>query len=344
MARPTGSAARAPGASVPRVSVALCTYNGSDFIEEQLRSILDQTRAAQEIVVSDDGSTDGTPAEVERVFAAWQGEHPGQDVGLRLIRNPAPLGVTANFEQALAACAGELIALSDQDDVWPPERLALLAAEFASRPRLQLLHTDARLVDEAGRPTGRTLLSTLGVSAAEQAAEHRGRAFDLLLRRNIVTGATVMLRRELVQRARPFPAAWVHDEWLAIVAAATGEVDLLELALLDYRQHSGNQIGASSLDAAGKLGRLRAPRTARNARLLARARALQERAALLQPAPSAGTLALIDAKLAHEHRRSTLPAFRPARLASVLAGWRAGDYRRFGLGLQDVLRDLMQPL
>ncbi|TFD22880.1 glycosyltransferase family 2 protein, partial [Cryobacterium sp. TMT2-23] len=285
MARPTGSASRAPAASVPRVSVALCTYNGSEFIEEQLRSILDQSAPADEIVVSDDGSTDDTPAEVERVFAAWQGEHPGQAVTLRMIRNPAPLGVTWNFEQALAACTGELIALSDQDDVWPPERLALLAAEFASRPPLQLLHTDARLVDEAGRPTGRTLLATLGVSAADQAAEHRGHALDLLLCRNIVTGATAMLRRGLVQQARPFPAAWVHDEWLAIVAAATGEVDLLEIPLLDYRQHADNQIGASSLDAAGKLGRLRAPRTARNARLLARAQALQERAALLQPAP-----------------------------------------------------------
>ncbi|TFC86185.1 glycosyltransferase family 2 protein [Cryobacterium sinapicolor] len=330
--------------AVSRVSVALCTYNGSEFIEEQLRSILGQSAPAQEIVVSDDGSTDGTPAEVERVFAAWKAEHPRKTVTLRLIRNPAPLGVTANFEQALGACTGELLALSDQDDVWPPERLALLAAEFNARPDLQLLHTDARLVDEAGRQTGRTLLATLGVSAAERAAEHDGHAFDILLRRNIVTGATVMLSRGLVQRARPFPAAWVHDEWLAVVAAATGEVDLLELPLLDYRQHAGNQIGASSLDAAGKLGRLRAPRTARNARLLVRAQSLQARAAQLQPAPSAATLALIDAKLAHERRRSTLPALRAARVASVFEGWRVGDYRRFGLGLQDILRDLVQPV
>ena len=344
MARSTASSSRASGASLPRVSVALCTYNGSAFIEEQLRSILGQTAPADEIVVSDDGSTDDTPAEVESVFAAWKVEHPRQAVTLRLIRNSAPLGVTANFEQALTDCTGELIALSDQDDVWPPERLALLIAEFRARPDLQLLHTDARLVDEAGLPTGRTLLATLGVTAAERAAEHEGNAFDILLRRNIVTGATVMLRRGLVQRARPFPAAWVHDEWLAIVAAATGEVDLLEIPLLDYRQHAGNQIGASSLDAAGRLGRLRAPRTARNARLLARAQALQARAAQLQPAPAAGTLALIDAKLAHERRRSTLPALRAARVASVFAGWRAGDYRRFGLGLQDMLRDLVQPV
>jgi hypothetical protein len=327
----------------PTASVALCTYNGSVFVEEQLRSILDQTVRAQEIVVSDDGSTDGTADIVTRVFAAWQAEHPGAAVSLRLLRNPAPLGVTANFEQALSSCTGELIALSDQDDVWHPERLARLVAEFASRPGLQLLHTDARLVDAAGKPTGRTLLATLGVSAAEQAAVHAGRAFDVLLRRNIVTGATTMLRRELLERARPFPAAWVHDEWLAIVAAATGEVDLLEQPLVDYRQHAGNQIGASSLDAAGKLGRLRAPRTARNVRLLARAAALQERAPLLVPAPSAADLVRINAKLAHERMRSTLPSLRAARIPPVLQAWRTGAYRSFGLGLQDVLRDLVQP-
>ncbi|WP_199186731.1 glycosyltransferase family 2 protein [Cryobacterium sp. M96] len=344
MTHSTGSGSSGPAASMPRVSVALCTYNGSEFIEEQLRSILDQTLQASEIVVSDDGSTDGTPAAVDRIVAAWQGEHPGQPVTLHVIRNPAPLGVTANFEQALAVCTGELIALSDQDDVWPPERLALLAAEFQARPGLQLLHTDARLVDETGRPIGRTLLATLGVSAADRAAVHAGHAFDILLRRNIVTGATVMLRRELVGRARPFPAAWVHDEWLAIVAAATGTMDFLDDALVDYRQHGGNQIGVTSLDAAGRLSRLRTPRTLRNSRLLARAEALDERALGLMPVPVDSYLRLITAKAAHERARSALPSARLRRVLPVLRQWRTGGYARFGLGPQDVLRDLVQPL
>jgi glycosyltransferase involved in cell wall biosynthesis len=325
------------------ISVALCTYNGSVFVEEQLRSILAQTLPAQEIVVSDDASTDGTTDVVAGVFADWQAAHPQAVVSLRLLRNPAPLGVTANFEQAIAACSGDLIALSDQDDVWPAERLRILAGEFASRPGLQLVHTDARLVDEAGRPTGLTLLATLGVSTADKTAVHEGKAFDILLRRNIVTGATTMLRSELGDRARPFPAAWVHDEWLAMVAAATGEVDLLQRPLLDYRQHSSNQIGASHLDVGGKLARLCASRADRNARLLARAVALQERAALLRPTPTGEVLERIDAKLAHERMRSTLPTARFGRVAPVLRAWFTGGYHRFGLGMQDVLRDLVQP-
>ena len=129
-----------------------------------------------------------------------------------------------------------------------------------------------------------------------------------------------------------------------MVAAATGLVGLVEEPLTDYRQHGGNQIGVTTLDATGKLGRLRAPRSARNARLLARAAALQQRASEFEPAVPTSVLALIDAKLAHETRRSTLPAARLLRVRPILRGWRAGDYARFGLGLQDVLRDLVQPV
>ncbi|SDO40392.1 Glycosyltransferase involved in cell wall bisynthesis [Cryobacterium flavum] len=326
------------------ISVALCTYNGAAYIEEQLLSILGQCLRPDEIVVSDDGSTDGTLTFLERVLAAWRAEDAAHVVELVVLRNATALGVTANFEQAVAACTGDLIALCDQDDVWWPERLERMVAEFTRRPALLMMHADARLVDAAGAPLGFTLLQTLGVSTADRAAVHAGHAIDAYLRRNIVTGATMMVRRELVEQALPFPAAWVHDEWMAMVAAATGLVDLLEDQLTDYRQHGGNQIGVTSLDASGKLGRLRAPRTARNARLLARAAALQERASGFEPAASASVLALIDAKLAHEARRSALPAARLLRVGPIVRGWRAGDYCRFGLGLQDVLRDLVQPV
>ena len=328
----------------PSVSVALCTYNGSAFLEEQLRSILNQSLRPDEIVVSDDGSTDGSADLALRVFGEWQALHPGVVLGLRVLRNASPLGVTANFEQALSACTGDLIALSDQDDVWHPDRLHRVVSVFQSRSSLQLLHTDARLVDADGQPLGTTLLNTLGVSATDRDAVHTGRAIDALLRRNIVTGATMVVRRDLVQRARPVPAAWVHDEWLAMVAAATGEMDLLDEPLVDYRQHAGNQIGASSLDASGRLGRLTASRRARNERLLARAVALQERAGTFRPAPSAETLRGVDAKLAHERMRSALPATRVGRVRPALRALRAGDYGRYGLGLQDLLRDLVQPV
>lgn len=327
-----------------KISVALCTYNGAAYLEVQLLSILRQSLRPDEIVVSDDGSTDATLAVLERVVEAWRAEDSTHVIDLVVLRNTAALGVTANFEQALAACSGDLIALCDQDDRWRPGRVERMVAEFTARPALQMLHADARLVDSEGRSLGGTLFHTLGVSDADRASVHAGQAITAYLRRNIVTGATMMVRRALVDRSRPFPAAWVHDEWMAMVAASTGLVDLLDEPVTDYRQHGGNQIGVTTLDAAGKLGRLRAPRTARNARLLARAAALQQRASGFTPAASDSVLALIDAKLAHEIRRSALPAARALRLRGVVRGWRTGDYSRFGLGLQDVLRDLVQPV
>jgi glycosyltransferase involved in cell wall biosynthesis len=325
------------------LSVALCTYNGASFIAEQLQSILDQTSPPDEIVVSDDGSTDGTLNVVDRVFSTWRREWPDVRIDLRVLRNQAPLGVAANFEQALVACTGELIALSDQDDVWHPNRLERVVCEFNRRPELFLLHTDARLVDEGGRPSGQTVLGVHGVSVGEQLDVHHGQALKSLLRRNIATGATMTIRRTLLDLAVPIPSPWVHDEWLAMVAAITGVVDVLPETLVDYRQHNGNQIGASSLDAVGKLGRLQAPRTERNARLLDRAIALQTRASALLPHPSPYILAMIDAKVMHERARSALPRNRLQRILPVLRELRSGRYCQFGLGLQDVLRDLVQP-
>ncbi len=326
-----------------RLSVALCTHNGAAFVREQVASILGQMHRPDELVLSDDASTDGTVDIVESVVREWQSAHPDAKLDLHVLRNETALGVTANFEQALAACTGDLIALSDQDDVWHRERLSIMVEEFADRPGLLLLASDALLVDAEGSSTG-SLLDTLGVSAAERRAVHDGNGLDVLLRRNIVTGATMIVRRELVERARPFPPSWVHDEWLAMIAAVTGDLDLLEQALVDYRQHGGNQIGATSLDLAGKFGRLRATRTARNLRLLARAEALHDRVEVLEPPLPADVQAGITAKLAHERMRSALPASRMQRIRPVIREWRAGAYARYGLGLQDVLRDLVQPV
>ncbi|WBM79485.1 glycosyltransferase [Cryobacterium breve] len=160
------------------VSVALCTFNGSAFIEEQLVSVLEQSEPPAEIVVSDDSSNDSTLAVVSRVFGDWRTRHPGVPLELKILRNPVGLGVVANFEQALGACTGDLLALCDQDDRWHPRRLERMAREFERRPSLTLLHSDARLIDGDGQPLGLTLFQTLGVTDAVKRVEHGGRAFE----------------------------------------------------------------------------------------------------------------------------------------------------------------------
>ena len=318
----------------PRVSVAIGTRNGATFVAEQLRSIIDQSYPPAEIVLSDDASTDDTVAIASAVVGA-------SGVALRVIRNPTPLGVTANFQQALEACNGELVALADQDDRWHSDRLARVVPLFAERPRLLLVHCDATLVDAVGAPLGASLFDAIELGGGDRRRIHGGAALDLLLRRNVVTGATVVVRSSLIEQARPFPQAWVHDEWLAMMAAVFGEIDLIDEHLVDYRQHGGNQIGARRLGLRDKVGRIQEPRTVRNARLEARAVALAER--LHESAASVAVQLLADEKLAHERVRNALPARRRARVAPVLRQLLLGRYARFGRGILDAARDLLQP-
>jgi glycosyltransferase involved in cell wall biosynthesis len=321
------------------ISVALCTYNGERYLQAQLESILAQSKPPGEIVLSDDASTDGTVALAESVVAG----HPSGLV-LRVMRNATPLGVTKNFQQAVTATTGELIALSDQDDVWRQDRLERMSAEFDARPGLLLLHGDARLVDATGEPLGMTVFEALEVSDWERETIASGRALDVFLRRNLAVGATTLFRRTLLDAAVPFAPGWVHDEWLAVIAAASGSgtVDFTPEPLIDYRQHGGNQIGARKLSLLGKVRRVMEPRRARNERLVTAFDGLAERLAQLPVTEE--VLAKGRAKAAHERVRNALPEARLRRVGPVFREARTGGYSTFSRGRADMLRDLVQPV
>jgi len=326
----------------PDISVALCTHNGARFLREQVRSICLQTLAPKEIVLSDDASRDGSVAVVRAAVEECAQERPDAAVALRVFENATALRVVKNFEQAIGACSGELIALSDQDDVWVPDRLARMAAAFERDPRLLLLHSDARLVDEARKPLGQTLFYALEVTPLERERIHGGRAFDVFLRRNLVTGATTVFRRALLADAMPLPVEWVHDEWLGIVAAATGRVDVLEEALIDYRQHASNQIGASRdtfaekvRKALGSRGRIHFERAVKAELLLARLQSFGDRIA-----PE--TIEKLRGKVVHQRFRADLPASRWARCLPILREAMTGRYDAFGRGVRGVVRDLFE--
>lgn len=316
----------------------MCTHNGARFIEAQLHSILSQTLPPQQLVLSDDDSSDATVQLVTEMVEEYREHHPLDFV---VFRNMPALGVARNFEQAILACTGDLIALSDQDDAWVTERLAVVAARFEREPELSLVHCDARLIDEQGGALDAALFDSLGVSDWERETEQTADALKVLLRRNIVTGATTVFRRELASRAMPIPEGWIHDEWLAVVAAAVGRIGIEPRQLVDYRQHDANQIGAGKLSFRQKLDKLMQPRRDRNRTLLLRSQHLAPRLQHLGAEPR--LIALAEYKARHEAFRSRLPANRLLRVVPVLVRAAAGWYRRYGMGPQDVLRDLVQP-
>lgn len=325
------------------VSVALCTYNGAPFIEQQLRSILTQTVLPQQIVISDDASSDDTLAIVSQVLDELDDGDPARAIAVEILSNAAPLGVVANFQQAMLACWGELIALSDQDDVWHPDRLAVAVARFDKSESLMLVHADARLIDATGNPLGHSLFDALGISAGERAEAAAGDELAVLLRRNLVTGASTMVRRRVLDAAVPFAPLWVHDEWLAVIATSIGTGELIDTELVDYRQHGGNQIGVEKLGLRGKFGRIVEPRNGRNVYLANRTALLVDRLESLGALARPDALARSQEKLAHLRVRAALSPRRIARLVPVLREAATGRYARYSRGWGDVLRDLLQP-
>jgi glycosyltransferase involved in cell wall biosynthesis len=318
------------------VSVALCTRNSARFIEAQIRSILTQTVPPGELIVSDDASTDGT-VEIIRGLV----ERSPVEVPLTVLSNAEPIGVTANFQQAVLACTLPLIALSDHDDIWMPDRIEGDLAVFEADPGLLLLHSDAVLIDETGEPLPSTLFESLSIRPRERREDSGDQAFRAYIRRNLVTGAATMFRRVLLDLAIPFPAEWVHDEWLGVIAAAYGGARMAPRAVIRYRQHGDNVIGVREPTLSNRLSRMLEPRRDRYRVISARSDVLEQRLAQLDPPSPWHPLAA--RKAAFERKRATYPAQRWRRIPRILSHGLRGDYRALSSqGSLDMARDLVQ--
>jgi glycosyltransferase involved in cell wall biosynthesis len=220
-----------------KISVALCTYNGSRFLPAQLESIASQDRRPDELVVCDDCSTDGTMAIVER-FAANCGFE------VRTEKNAKNLGSTENFARAVLLCRGDVIVLCDQDDRWLANKLSRLERAFADQPELGFAFSDAYRIDADGRRLPHRLWESIGFGRQMQEKLNGGRAVELLVRRNVVTGAGMAFRSTYRDMLLPIPAKWVHDGWFALLIATIAPCRAIVEPLIEYRQHPDQQIGA----------------------------------------------------------------------------------------------------
>jgi glycosyltransferase involved in cell wall biosynthesis len=210
------------------VSIAIATYNGEKYLCEQLDSIKNQTYSDLEIIICDDGSTDTTWSILQNYAHA--------DSRIKIFRNERNLGLVKNFEKAISLCTGDFIALSDQDDIWLPEKIKTLLYTIKS---CDLIHSDASLIDENNTVFEKSFSS---YSNKNHSNDFLGYLFG-----NNVTGCTALFRRSLLEGHLPFPEeVHVHDWWIAILAAKNNGVTYLHQPLIHYRQHNNNQIGATS--------------------------------------------------------------------------------------------------
>jgi hypothetical protein len=206
-----------------RVSIALCTYQGAAHLREQLDSLLTQNLVNVELVACDDASTDES-------WDILQAYAPRFAVA-RLARNPANLGLQANFQQTLQACSGDWIAPCDQDDRWSANKLSCLLAA-AQDTCATLSYCDSELIDASGR--------SMGQRVSDRYCMVTGSDPRMFTFSNCVSGHSMLLHRSLLAQALPVPPGVYYDWWIACVAAATGRIVYVDDALVQFRQHTAN--------------------------------------------------------------------------------------------------------
>jgi glycosyltransferase involved in cell wall biosynthesis len=319
------------GASAARISVVVATCNGSQFVEAQLRSILDQGRPADEIVLADDASTDAT-------LEIASGTLRASTVPVRVLTGDRRVGPTANFERAIAAATGDVIVLADQDDVWRVDRLSAIDDAFRTPARPALVFSDATLIDAASRPLPGSLWRSVGVGAARRRQLAGTHAFDLLMRRNLLTGATVAFAAEMRPLLLPMSTAGLHDVWIGVLCAAVGSLVPIPQPLVAYRIHAANTAGLGSRSLHQDVAKRR-QRVGVHAREAEHYRAMLDRLAL-HPGVPPRRLDLLRAKAEHLEFRAGLPGRGPLRTIPIAVELLSGKYHHYSRGLRSALYDL----
>lgn len=208
-----------------RVSIAMATYNGEEYLKEQLNSFAMQTRLPDELVVCDDCSSDGTVSIIEDFIRL-------SPFPVKLIRNPINLGFINNFEKSLSFCSGDLIFLSDQDDIWFPEKIKIIENYFQENEDTLLVVHDGKIVDERLNWNGATSLGQ--VRSGFGSDEH------------LITGTLSVIHKDLMRYILPFPNRLAeitnigHDGWIHLVAKFMGTRRVIDCPLQLIRRHSLN--------------------------------------------------------------------------------------------------------
>jgi glycosyltransferase involved in cell wall biosynthesis len=314
------------------ISIAMATYNGARWLPVQLDSFARQTRLPDELVITDDGSTDETAA----VVAAFADTAP---FPVRFVRNARRLGFNGNFAHAIALTTGDIVFISDQDDAWYPHKIERVADLMATTPGCLCVVNDQAIADAQGLETGGTVLGN--VRAMGRPDGWFG------------PGCCTAFSRALMPVAMPMPGDVVqYDHWVNALAEAMGARRILDAPLQMYRRHGNNASGsvftverpgwrhlvraARRTDGAAAMGAKVAEIDALLARL-----AMPAATALAVPGTLATTMAAMRAERAdYAARRDALARGRVSRAGLILRLLAQGRYRRFS-GATTAIKDML---
>ncbi|MBR5336774.1 MAG: glycosyltransferase [Lachnospiraceae bacterium] len=202
------------------ISVVMATYNGERFLREQLDSIVCQLRDKDELIISDDGSTDGTLDIIDEYMKRHENIH--------LFKGPGR-GTVENFENGLYNTKNKYILLADQDDIWSKNKLSVIRRYFRKRDCTTIMH-DAYVIDEDGNEIMGSWF------------DHRNSDSGLLknLVKNRYLGCCMAFDRKLLDYILPIPDIEMHDWWIALLSEKHGKSIFVRNKLIKYRRHGGN--------------------------------------------------------------------------------------------------------
>lgn len=212
------------------LDILMATYNGEKYLKEQIESILNQTYGNFNLLIQDDGSTDHT-LDIIKSF---------QDSRIRLYQNEKNLGYIKNFESLIKKSTSELIMLSDQDDVWLPQKIEKSLKKYLEG-KADLIYGDLIVTDECLQERKNSFWK------AEDINPVKGNCWRSLSVYNVASGCTMLFNRKFIDKILPFPQEpLIHDWWITFVYSYYGEINFIKEKTILYRQHGFNTIGLTN--------------------------------------------------------------------------------------------------
>lgn len=324
-----------------KVSVLMATYNGAAYLGEQLKSILEGDRPLDELVIVDDGSSDGTLAMARRICEGYP------SVSLVIRENANNIGASSTFARAVKESSGDLVLFADQDDIWMPGKIKAFEDLFTEHPELLMAYSDGDIMDAAMQPTGRTIFSTRNKAHLERGGDR----LPLEVAANPdIKGCTMALNGSFARRifAEIDPASlahWGHDHWAALFAYGLGPVEVIAAPFIKHRIHGGNASAGmrfNPLNAAHRRRYLKKAREQGGSYFVDRYKVAIDHARRSGTEFSPALLQALEVMLAISERRRDLRLL--SFLRRVGAAWqlhREGVYDRYYNGIFTLLRDTL---
>jgi glycosyltransferase involved in cell wall biosynthesis len=211
--------------SCEHISICMATYNGGEYIARQIETILPQLEPEDELIICDDSSSDETTFIINNY----------NDRRIRLIENQIRLGVIKNFEKCIRLAKNEFIFLSDQDDVWMPQKVEKTLSTFYKFPKVTLVLSNVEVINETDKIIKNLYFEFIGSQTLGLC-----RAIKNIIKNNYL-GAAIAFRKSMTKYILPIPEdVPMHDMWIGIINDIFGKTYYLDEPLIKYRRHSDN--------------------------------------------------------------------------------------------------------